>query len=140
MKSKFLIFSLFAICVFSNTASRAQVKDADKEIRTMLKEFYTIYITEEYKDGLEDSIKKKYCTKKILNRIKQDEELENDPFVNAQDYDLAWLKTLTINKDSQKENVYTVSFISSYDQKKTIIRLLVVKDGQRYKIDNILSY
>jgi hypothetical protein len=105
----------------------------------MLKQFYTSYISADEESQL-TLIKKQYCTKKILNRIAKDEELDADPFLQAQDTDIDWLRTLVINKDTQKPNVYTVSYISNYTKKRIINKLLVVKVGPAYKIDDILTY
>lgn len=144
MKSNLLIFFWVIALVLSNYTGSAQTKTANDDAKTMLRQFYTSYIIEgsnmDSNEGKLNSIKKQYCTKKILNKIQQDEELDDDPFLNAQDVDSDWLKTLTISKDPQKANVYVVSYLSNYDKKRIIIKLLVVKNGQNYKIDDILTY
>lgn len=135
---------LITVSMLLNFVCSAQINASNDGAITMLRQFYTSYITEESKMSSNEeklnSIKKQYCTKKILKKIQQDEELEYDPFLHAQDADTDWLKTLTISKDPQKANAYIVSYLSSYDKKKIVTKLVVVKEGQGYKIDDILNY
>ncbi|WP_188133930.1 DUF3828 domain-containing protein [Chitinophaga sp. CF418] len=143
MKTQFLASCFVSILIFFSSYCRGQNKTSNDSAATMLKQFYTSYITASV-ESLDEKkltlIKKQYCTKKILNRIAKDEELDNDPFVNAQDTDIDWLRTLVINKDPKKPNVYIASYISNYTKKRIINKLLVVKEGQTYKIDDILTY
>ena len=143
MKSQFLTSCFVCILIFSGSSCLGQNKTANDSAMIMLKQFYTSYITandESLSEKELDLIKKKYCTQKILNRIAKDEELDSDPFVNAQDTNMDWLKTLVISKDPQKANVYIVSYLDTYTQERIINKLLVVKKGQAYKIDDILTY
>ncbi len=107
----------------------------------MLYKFYTSYINEcsIVPTNFEkiDSIKNKYCTTNLLNKNKElyeTQELDYDLFLNAQDCTNLSLKTLTIQKDSTKNNVYVVSY--SYGDNP--IRLFVIKENGIYKIDAIL--
>ena len=143
MKSQFLTSCFVSFLLFFGTYCQGQNKSSNDSAATMLKQFYTSYITasEQSLDEKKlDLIKKQYCTKRILNRIAKDEELDADPFVQAQDTNIDWLRTLVINKDAQKSNVYNVSYEDTYTKKRIVIKLLVVKEGQKYKIDNILTY
>ena len=139
MNTRFLASCFVSILIFFSSFCRAQNKSSNDSAAIMLKQFYTSYISADEESQL-TLIKKQYCTKKILNRIAKDEELDADPFLQAQDTDIDWLRTLVINKDAQKPNVYTVSYMSNYSKKRIINRLLVVKVGQAYKIDDILTY
>jgi len=139
MKTQFLAFCFFFVLISFSSFCKAQNKPSNDSAATMLKQFYTSYITTEEESDLA-VIRKKYCTKKILNRIAKDEELDADPFLQAQDTDLDWVKTLVINKDAQKPNVYIVSYVDNYTKKRIVNKLLVVKQGQTYKIDDILTY
>ena len=143
MKSQFLVSCFAIILAFSGSYCQGQSKATNDSAAIMLKQFYTSYITaseESLSEKELNLIRKQYCTPKILNRIAKDEELDSDPFVNAQDTNMDWLRTLVISKDPQKANVYIVSYLDTYSQKRTIIKLLVVKKGQAYKIDDILTY
>jgi len=139
MKTQFLASCFFFVLIFFSSFCKAQNKASNDSAATMLKQFYTSYITTEEESDLV-VIRKKYCTKKILNRIAKDEELDADPFLQAQDTDQDWVKTLVINKDAQKPNVYIVSYVDNYTKKRIVNKLLVVKQGQNYKIDDILTY
>lgn len=139
MKTQFLTSCFVGMLIFFSSFCRAQNKVSNDSAATMLKQFYTSYITAEEESQL-TLIRKKYCTKKILNKIAKDEELDADPFLQAQDTDSDWVRTLVINKDAQKPNVYIVSYIDNYTKKRIINKLVVIKQGQAYKIDDILTY
>ena len=119
----------------------AQNEYSEEQIVNMLKNFYTGYITEnskipENKEKL-DSIKNEYCTTKLLNYIQKqflERVIDYDPFLNAQMIDTRMLETLTIKKDSVKNNLYYVSY--TYGGLNTI-KLTVVKEKDCYKIDHI---
>ncbi|HEY1163726.1 MAG TPA: DUF3828 domain-containing protein [Chitinophaga sp.] len=145
MKSKILFLFLAAACIFSNFSCQSQARASDDAAIKMLKEFYTSYITEGAKiESSEEtlaSIKKKYCTGKLLNKMKQEMEagdMDSDPFINAQDFDIEWLKTLSISKDPQKTDVYIVSYLDNDAKTRTSMKLHVVKAGAQYKIDAFL--
>jgi len=139
MKTQFLAPFFVGILLCFGSFCQAQNKTSGDSAVIMLKQFYTAYITADDEKQL-SSLQKKYCTKKILKRIADDEELDSDPFINAQDTDADWLRTMVINKDAQKPNVYVVSYVNNYTQKRIINKLLVVKEGKAYKIDDILTY
>ena len=114
----------------------------DQQIRGMLKEFYTSYMTQFAKwppePKKEDSIRRKYCTTRLLKDIKNDEDLDYDPWLDAQDTDIAWLKTLSIKKNIGIPNGYIITYESSkYDGEKAFIKLTVVKEKDGYKIDSV---
>ncbi|MVT39401.1 DUF3828 domain-containing protein [Chitinophaga oryziterrae] len=126
MKSKLLIS--FLVIIFSVTC-KAQTKAAPDQNIIMLKQFYTSYITQvASSEGTEkklDIIKKRYCTAKLLNKIDK-EELDSDPFIDAQDADIDWVRTLFVGKDAQKHDVYIVSYMDNYNKKRTVIKLQVI--------------
>jgi hypothetical protein len=107
-----------------------------------LKDFYTAYISERSKpdENWEStvSMKKKYLTKKLQEKL-EDEDLDYDPIIDAQDCDENWTKTLEINAEASHENVYNVCFVSFGDNQKKRIKLLLIKDNGNYLIDDILS-
>jgi len=145
MKSKILFLFLAAACIFSNFSCQSQAKASDDGAIKMLKEFYTSYITEganiESNEEKLESIPKKYCTAKLLAKMKhemEEGEMDADPFINAQDFDIDWVKTLSISKDPQQADVYIVSYLDNYSKTRTNIKLHVVKEGAQYKIDAFL--
>ena len=123
---------------------KSQSNSDEEQVVNMLTDFYTGYITiiakgpVDYEDKL-IALKEKCCTKKLLDKIAEDfkNELDYDPFINAQDSDVAWLKTLSVVKEPQTENTYSVSYRNN-DTTKVVIHLLVVKQGSLFKIDGIL--
>lgn len=84
-----------------------------------------------------NSIKKKYCTANLLRKIEKD-ELDYDPFLNAQDSNIEWIKTLSVKKDTKENNLYYVSYKDTYNGTQIVIKLIVLKEKESYKIDAIL--
>ena len=83
-----------------------------------------------------NSIQKKYCTVRFLKIIKN-QELDEDPFLKAQDSDSAWVKTLSVVKEAGKENTFGVSYIDKTNGHKTIIHVMLLKSKEGNKIDNV---
>jgi hypothetical protein len=85
----------------------------------MLRDFYASYLAEQVKAISDydyrkvDSLKLHHVTKRFLNELIY-KELEYDVFTGAQDYEMDWLKTLKIEKDMSKTNIYNLSF--AYDR------------------------
>jgi hypothetical protein len=141
MKTNYLYPFLTVILLLINGCGQAQTKSSDEQAIKILNEFYSNYIIENSKSQIDqktiNSLKSKYCTSRLLNKIKI-EDLDYDPFLNAQDCDAEWLKTLTITRDSRKPNFYIISFVDNLSNKKNYIRLSVIKEKDTYKIDTIL--
>ena len=132
----FFTIMLFNICCgFGQTESDL----SDIQIKTLLKNFYTIYITEFPKAGNEnklDSIRGFYCSQNLLNKINTD-SLNYDRFLKAQDSDTSCLNTLEIGKDSTQSNVYIVSYIDNYEKSKIIMHLSIISQIDSFKIDSV---
>jgi len=140
MKTKLsILFFALSIVFFSNLSfARAQSNSSDKQVLTMLKEFYTNYITV-VSNGAEPkmilSLQKKYCTSDLLKKIpKLIEQSDSDPFLKAQDSNTEFLKTLSIRKDLKKSNTYIVSYIAD---KKITINLIVIHENETFKIAKV---
>jgi len=105
---------------------------------TMLKEFYTAYITAVATTTDENkllALQRKYCTGRLLKKIPDMiEKSDGDPFIKGQDSDTAFIKTLSIQKDGQKEGQFAVSYQA--DQ-KIVIHLVIVEENKKYKIDSV---
>lgn len=141
MKPKLLIPFLIAALALLNLTGSARAKAPADASMEMLKQFYTEYITEILKTDPSEkklkSIKKQYCTAGLLSKI-QSVELDYDPFLNAQDADEDWLKTLSVRKDPQrKKDGYIISLVDKDTETKTTVKLIVIKEKERYKIDAI---
>ena len=116
----------------------------NKEIIKTLKEFYTAYMLSCLQSKLdlktEDSILNKYVTKNLQMRIKRaslNNDLDNDPFINAQDCTFEGLKTLNVTSDTGQKGVYNVCY--TVESEKYCIKLSVIKVNNNYMINNILG-
>lgn len=108
----------------------------------MLREFYTLYITENDKKKRDDlriaTIKEKYVTPKLIAKIDSAMlyyNLDYDPFVNAQDYDTAWIKTLEIAPVPERTNTFDICYTYNKNSKSCTTVVLVESEG-KYMIDN----
>lgn len=108
----------------------------------MLREFYTLYITENDKMKRDDlriaTIKEKYVTPKLIAKIDSAMlyyNLDYDPFVNAQDYDTAWIKTLEIAPVLERTNTFDICYTYNRNSKSCTTVVLVESEG-KYMIDN----
>jgi hypothetical protein len=116
---------------------------SDQEKIKVLKEFYRAYTTEIQHIDLNserlDSIEKKYCTQKLLDWW-ENEELNYDPFINAQDLNPELYKILNIYRDNSRENkfIVTYNYFENKPEYESKIELIVIRSGDGYKIDQIL--
>ena len=75
----------------------------------------------------------------------ENEEIDADPFLKAQDTDIRFLETLSVKKDSTRLNDFIVSYECSYispaDNKEVnnpiVIHLTVIKEKEGFKIDSV---
>jgi|SRR6185312_506946 len=129
---------IFLIFLFFFSHSRAQSGYSDNQAIAMVKEFYTKYMTGMGNDlpGKElEKIQKQYCTPKLFKKIPElGEKIDQDPFLKTQDSNAELLKTLTVEKDMQKEGRFIVRYKTN---RKIVIHLAVVKMNGNYKIDNV---
>ena len=146
-----LIVSIMMISVLEcNNCQAARHNETNDDhpegvIESMLRSFYASYLTECSRVSMSneklDSIKKAYCTVGFLNHLNrqyEEFELDWDPFIAAQLCDTEWLKSLTITKDNQRNNLYNVSFFRYPEDKiKVTIKMIVVKESDNYKIDYV---
>jgi hypothetical protein len=141
MKTKTLFFLFtFGFIFFHTISCKGQSNFSEERALCMLNNFYKSYITENGKIPTNvskvNSLKKNYCTAKLLHKIKR-EDLDYDIFLKAQDSDPEWLKTLSIKKDKKGSNQYSVSYTDPYNKNQIIIKLIIVKEKDLYKIDSI---
>lgn len=146
MKTK-IISSLLtlSIMLFNVISCKSQSSSFnDKEITSMLRDFYTSYIVERSKMPEDfkkiDSILKKYGTTDLQNQIRN-EDIDYDLLLNGQFCEKEWLNTMSINKDSNDSSIYKVSFDYMVDGKRNqkSIKLQIVKDSTGYKINKVIE-
>lgn len=121
----------------TSSSQQAQLRGME-----MLREFYTLYITENDKKKRDDlriaTIKEKYVTPKLIAKIDSAMlyyNLDYDPFVNAQDYDTAWIKTLEIAPVPERTNTFDICYTYNKNSKSCTTVVLVESEG-KYMIDN----
>jgi hypothetical protein len=134
-----IVLSVFFNLNHSNGQWITHDNFSEEEITKTLKEFYTIYVrslglpfTDRHHDKI-DSVLNRYCTLNLLNQVRGD--WANYSLLNNHDSDLQMLKTLTIQKDSKLDDLYYVSYL--FQNKKTTIKLLLVRLRGKYKIDYV---
>jgi len=143
MKPVTLVSLLLTAFVFFSHPVSIQAASPNDAATEMLKEFYTRYITEISKNPPSEkklhSIRKQYCTAGLLSRMKE-LQLDYDPFINAQDTDDSWIKTLSVKRHPEKgKGFYIVSFSDTESKTTVTITLSVIKEKDDYKIDGIAA-
>lgn len=139
MKKKIAVIYSTIMLVFICGCTQAQVNKDESNLK-MLKEFYTLYISESAKKKPDikylNVLKSKYCSENLLRKINAD-DFDYDILLNAQDCDQNWLHTLAVVKGRQV-GWYDVSYIDNYSKKKNVISVKVIKDKNQLKIDAVL--
>lgn len=140
---RFAIFSLIitllfmASCSTETTGTATSGADTDKATAA-IKEFYAAYIAEMSKmppnQGQVEALKQKHCTAHFLNVLK-DAELEEDPFLNAQDVDETWAETLEVT--AKADDLYSVCYVMGFDNSKHCVEVAAVDADGQWKIDNV---
>lgn len=140
---KLALIILFTAGTFISN-SQTHVTLADQQAMTMLKNFYTAYMTEVATGSAHNFVKKlqkiqkQYCTPKLIDKIPAMIDRTNiDPFLKAQDSNIENLKSLTFQKDSRAADLFIVSYTDIYRHNKTTIKLSVIKQKDSFKIDGV---
>jgi hypothetical protein len=133
---------LIITALFSTSFLKAQSSFTDEQALKMLKSFYNEYISEisimPMNEEKVQEIKTNFCTKNLLNKL-NDKELDNDRFIEAQDCDIELLKKLNFKKKAKTENTFVVSYLDNASRKLISIELIVVKQDEIYKIEEIVE-
>ena len=146
MRNRIYLYALLLLVVLKSSCMYGQASSDEKQIIGMLKSFYTEYMTTLSKDDVRLSVKKihslqkTYCTQKLLKKLPMlSEQIDADPFLQAQDSNIDYIKTLSIVKSQKIFNQYIVSYIDIYSPNKikVIIYLTIVKEKNGFKIDSI---
>lgn len=138
MSNKKTIFTF--IIIISNTLSFnsiGQLNYNDEQMIKTLTVFYSEYITEcstnmDNEDEM-NKIKATYCTQHILKKIER-QKLDYDPFLNAQDCDIRWIKYLTITKDLTRKNCFSIGYGSEY-----VVTVILKRKKDKYRIADIIE-
>ena len=132
--------------------TRAQIiTPNDKQAETMLRTFYTAYMSafsgddQKFEQALK-GLKNKYCSAKCRKQIlKLADETDGDPIIKGQDSDAKWAKTLIIEKDRIRAGLFLVSYKSPLYNSKgkiiqmtTAIKLIVIRQNGNFVIDKFL--
>ena len=155
------ILYIFVLAImFTANISCAQSPKEEKQIISMLREFYTAHTTlwtsplalsrfestlSRFKfDNKLDSLQEIYCTKRVRIESKKYRKLGFDLLSNDFTTSIEKLKsTLKIVRDTTKENTYIVSYIieigypSKPREEEHFIHLVVVKENDSYKIGEL---
>ncbi|MDR3142339.1 MAG: YbjP/YqhG family protein [Tannerellaceae bacterium] len=149
MKKRNLNYVLLALAIVilscgqkaKSKTSVTQVDNREERAIQTLKEFYAAYISEcdNLNGNLETmaSIRNKYLTKTLRNKL-EEQELDYDPIIQAQDCDKQTITTLEINPEPGR-NVYNVCYTFPYDNQKICIKLFLMEEKGSYLIDDIIS-
>ena len=131
--------------------SYSQNNTEDQQALVMLKEFYIAQnkINFTLRDiGKMDSLQKKYCTKKLQEKLKKQFQLtglDHDLLTNDYGIDSLGIKTLTISKDPNQINNYIINYTILDDvvpkvskkEIKVLINVTVKKENHILKVDDI---
>ncbi|MDB4582935.1 hypothetical protein N9164_07280 [Draconibacterium sp.] len=128
----------------------------DKQAISMLEEFYTIY-NSAWSSNIDsatlleklDSLQQEYCTdslRKKLKNLSNTYGLDHDLLINDYYADSTSLRTLSIVRDSSKDNCYVVTYIVNIEdptnnpiEQKVTLYVTVVKEEEGYKIDDVVT-
>jgi hypothetical protein len=107
----------------------------------MINSFYSEYITQCSSSATDDAagrnaIIEKYCTAELTSKVKNSDP-DFDPFLNAQDCDIAWLKTLTITQDENNKDTYYICYTAAPGEEPNCIDLKVIEEKGRFKISSV---
>ncbi|NBW35352.1 MAG: hypothetical protein EBR30_10110 [Cytophagia bacterium] len=112
-------------------------QDDDESIKALLflRNFYEEYLAA-FNNSSTDSVKKKYCTVELLKELNFGDR-SYDPFLNAQDFDHNFLKTLKIKKSGVSKEIFIVSYVDSYTKEDVQITIGLLKIQNEYKINSV---
>lgn len=121
-------------------ASQQKANATEENVRQWLKQFYADYIVKCYTGASGEEIKafqKNSCTAAYFNELQSDEEMDVDPFLQAQDCDTATIKTLRVDKDPQVKDRYIVSYYWSTPESRKDILVTITKEQGSFKIRKV---
>jgi hypothetical protein len=145
MKTKITLFIIFIIlCNYLYSQNNTDSVNV-KKIK-FLKTFYNEYFSAASQDLPNlpklDSLQLNYCTTELYDKLLylyDLEEIDADPFLESQDPQKEWLKSLIIKVDNQDHSLFIITYKIN-NQKTNVIKLRVIEvDTNTYKISSIVS-
>ena len=141
MKKLIKLF-IFCLLVIPISCESQQKNNNNRESpEETLINFYTEYLTLCDEIPINSSeVEKKYVTVSLLKKIsdlRKDYLLDFDPYINAQDCDSQWLKSLTIINNPHEKNVFYVSYFTFYEESYNTIKIIVGREEGKYKINDL---
>ncbi|MDR2499106.1 MAG: YbjP/YqhG family protein [Tannerellaceae bacterium] len=132
MKTK--LFVLLLAVLFADCKAQSR----DEQAINMLNEFYRAYFSlceTSFSANDRQALLHRYCTKNCLRELEA-ADLDYDPFVDAQDCNAAWLRSLSVGKVHGQANIFEVSYTAPYSG-KIVIRLALSEERTGFKINSI---
>ncbi|MFH6944946.1 DUF3828 domain-containing protein [Flavobacterium sp. FlaQc-50] len=148
MKRRHLFFIVIVLlivsCKKSDEKNKTELSSTDTKIadesnsKEILNAFYVAYLHEFTNSNLKeserklDSLKNKYCKKTLLDSISnefENNELDYDPFINAQDVSEKMIESLSIENVVGQKNKFHVKFHDNSSENKTNI-MVTITDGK----------
>jgi len=139
-KASLIVFYVLGMIMVCSVGKSQTNIDNDKQIISMLKKFYTEYISISSETNVMSekklySLEKRYCTDRLIKKIPAIvDETDADPFLKAQDAFKEDINTLSVVKSVKKPNNYIVSYGK---KSKIIIEVRVIDNKGQFKIDGI---
>ncbi len=138
-KTLYLIIILFL--AFGYVAQSQNNSSDIKKAKAMIQEFYALYFKAASAFPINrepiTTILNTYCTNELVTTI-ENGELSYDPFINAQDIEHDWFKSLQVSK-GEGDKVFIVSYHNG--ESLTKIKLsLILNNSNDYKINTILDW
>ncbi|MBK0402091.1 hypothetical protein I5M27_03790 [Adhaeribacter sp. BT258] len=138
MKNFLFVIILQFICGCNNLST-------EKEDILFIKKFYQEYNGELSKEAesisKRDSILKSYCTSRLVSFLEKqyrENELDWDPFLNAQDMNIKTPETLRVIKENSKYNLYSISYVwAPTGDTVDNIGLIIINEKGTPKIDYV---
>ena len=137
--SSILILLTTLVCNNINAQSKSEEVKAIKTLNDFYKEYcFTFCGTMPTNPARLKLLRKKYFTKRLFMKFKNNIEMDSDPLMIVQDCELDWCNSLKIRKDKHKSNLYIVNFSDS--SVVETIKLIVKKEKGEHKIYSIIGY
>lgn len=132
-----LIFSCYLLLGLNLCAASVYDSELEREI-LLIRSFYNSYITASCKlpediNSLE-IVKNRFLTKRLLKELNSS-ELDYDPFLDAQDCQEDWLKTLKVIPDDDIKDNYIACY--KFQNRLRCVRLILSTKTKNYQIDNV---
>ena len=129
------------ISLFFNCEVKSQNINQSEAI-AYLNEFYNEYIlncdSPLPNNEFPITIQEKYSTKSLIQKL-NGARLDFDPYLNSQDCNKNWLKSMKITS-TQISNVFEVSFVNTYQNQSIRIKLKLSTESDEIKISDLYTF